>query len=193
MFNRGISTYPALSSSLTSTVIHSPTSSFLLHVFCSCLHLSPSLAIPLSAHLPCPTVLTPRVSSSKVRPTARLERAVCVWHRWVWHSYREQGQGRGSDAAADLRQVPCHSLQHLQVVPDQLWLFWKNHHWEADRVSGTRGDGSCPVCRNVIFCYVSFATLVLSWVGCGSDTAWLWYKRARLHTITIQLRNMGLL
>lgn len=100
------------------------------------------------SHLPslCPIVLTPCVLSSKVRPAARLEHAVYLWYRWVWHSYREQGQRGGPDTATDLRQVPHHPLQHLQVVPDWLRLLWQNHHREADGVSSrSREEGSRAV------------------------------------------------
>lgn len=125
MYSTDITQYPAVSSSLTLSLIHP-----VHHLFFSSSFIFPrlSFAIPLC-------ISYAVLSSSKVRPPARLERAVCVWHRWVRHSYGEQGQRGGSDPAADLRQVSCRSLQHLQMVPDWLWLFWQNHHREADGVS----------------------------------------------------------
>lgn len=87
-------------------------------------------------------ILTPKTAHSQccstscqILPFARLESAVRVRHRWVWHSHRKQSQRRRPHTSADLRQVPRRSLEHLRVVPDRLWLFWPNHHRKADRVS----------------------------------------------------------
>lgn len=102
----------------------------------------------------------------QVRPHARLEPAVCVWHGRVRHGHREQGQRGGPDTTADLRQVPRHPRQHLQVVPDWVWLLWPNHHREADGVSSQ----------------FEFGLLLFTWVDSGSDAVWVWCE-----TVALQL------
>lgn len=133
--------------------------------------------------------LSNRNLTSQVQSTAWLECPVCVRDRRVRHGYREQGHRGGSDATGDLWQVPCHSRHHLQVVPDWLWLLWKNHHREADRVMCSiffPGRG-CIIC-----CYVRFLTLVCLGLSVLILTSF-GLKWARFQSITIQLRNMGLL
>lgn len=125
----------------------------------------------------------------QVRSSARLECPVCVRDRRVWHGYREQGTRGGADTTGDLWQVPCHALRHLQVVSDWLWLLWKNHHWEADRV---RCSIFVTGSRCIICCYWRFLTLVRPGLNLLT-LAVFGLKWARFPTITIQLRNTGLL